>query len=176
MNSEYEYSKLVFNVSDRLHFNPFGHLDVIAEVGKIWGHIPYPLLDLPGGNETYIFDLYAFNGLNYFEFANDKYASLTLSHHFNGLFLNKIPLMRKLKWREVVGAKGIIGSLDDKHKEILVFPNYLKTLTGRPYYEASLGIENIFKIFRVDAVWRLAYLESPGAIPFTFKASMQFTF
>lgn len=176
IGSEYNYHKLAVNVNDRIHINPIGYLDWIAEGGKIWGHVPYPLLDYPGGNQTFIYDMFAFNSMNYFEFANDQYASLTLSHHFDGFFLNKIPLMRKLKWREVVGAKGIVGSLSDKHKEILIFPTYLKSLNNKPYYEANIGVENIFKIFRVDAIWRLAYLNAPGAIPFTVKVSMQFTF
>lgn len=84
--------------------------------------------------------------------------------------------MRKLKWREVVGGKALIGRVSNKNKEILTFPDYLKELNNGPYTEASVGIENIFKIFRVDAIWRLSYLDSPKAIPFSIKASMQFTF
>jgi hypothetical protein len=175
LGSEYNYQKLILNFSHKIRINPIGHLDYIIEAGKVWGTLPYPLLELPGGNETYIFDMFGgYNGLNYFEFANDRYASLNLSHHFDGFFLNKIPLMRKLKWREVVGAKGIMGSVSDKHKEILMFPSYLKTLNSKPYYEASIGIENIFKILRIDAIWRLAYLDTPGITRFSVKASVKF--
>lgn len=173
---EYNYQNLVINLSDRFRINPIGYSDYILEYGKIWGKLPYPILALPGGNETYIYDPYAYNSMNYFEFANDEYASVSLSHHFDGFFLNKIPLMRKLKWREVVGGKALIGRVSNKNKEILTFPDYLKELSKGPYTEASVGIENIFKIFRVDAIWRLAYLDTPKAIPFSIKASMQFTF
>ncbi len=176
VGSEYNYQKLVLNLKDRIYTNPIGYFDYIIEAGQTWGTLPYPLLQLPGGNETYIYDIYAFNSMNFFEFVNDKYISATISHHFGGFFLNKIPLMRKLKWREVVGAKTIVGNASAKHQAELLLPTYINTLNNKPYYEATAGIENIFKIFRVDAVWRLAYLDAPRAIPFTVKASMQFSF
>lgn len=173
---EYNYQKLGVNLSHRIRINPIGHLDYMLEYGKIWGLLPYPVLSLPGGNETYIYDPFAYNSMNYYEFATDEYASLSLSHHFGGFFFNRIPLMRKLKWREVVGGKALIGRVSGKNQQLLIFPDYLKQLNDGPYFEATAGIENILKIFRVDAIWRLSYLDSPKAIPFTIKASLQFTF
>ena len=127
------------------------------QAGKIWGNVPFPLMKIHEGNETYAFDLYAFNLMNYQEFVSDTYASLFLEHHFQGFFLNKVPLFRRLKWREVVGVRSLIGSYDaTKHTE-LVFPTGMKGLTSTPYTEFSAGIENIFKIVRVDAVWRYNY-------------------
>ena len=114
--------------------------------------------------------------MNYYEFASSEYASMSLSHHFDGFFFNKVPLMRKLKWREVVGGKAIIGRVQEKNNDLLIFPSFLSTLSAGPYLEASAGIENIFKIFRLDAVWRLTYLDMPRAIPFTIKGTLQFTF
>lgn len=173
---DYNYHKFTINVDDRIRLNSLGYFDYILSYGKVWNPIPYPLLELHGGNETYIYDIYAFNGMNYYEFVSDEYASATISHHFEGLFLNRIPLMRKLKWREVVGAKALIGRVNDANKSTLIFPEHLYALNHGPYFEATTGIENIFKIFRVDAVWRLSYLANPKAIPFSIKASMQFTF
>lgn len=173
---DYNYHKFTVNVDDRIRLNSFGYFDYILSYGKVWNPIPYPLLELHGGNETYIYDIYAFNGMNYYEFVSDEYASVTISHHFEGLFLNRIPLMRKLKWREVVGAKALIGRVNDANKRTLIFPEHLYALNRGPYFEATTGIENIFKIFRVDAVWRLSYLDNPKAIPFSIKASMQFAF
>jgi len=175
-HSDYNYHKFTINVDDRIRINPIGYFDYILSYGKTWNPIPYPLLELHGGNETYIFDLYAFNSMNYYEFVSDEYASATISHHFDGFFLNRIPLMRKLKWREVVGAKALIGRVNDQNKNLLIFPEHLYALNRGPYFEATTGIENIFKIFRVDAVWRLSYLDNPKAIPFSIKASLQFTF
>ncbi len=175
-NSDYNYQKLTVNVDDRIRINPIGYFDYILSYGKTWDPLPYPLLELHGGNETYVFDLYAFNAMNYYEFVSDEYAAVTISHHFDGFFLNRIPLMRKLKWREVVGAKALIGRVNDRNRDLLIFPEHLYSLNRGPYLEATTGIENIFKIFRVDAVWRLSYLDSPKAVPFSIKASMQFTF
>lgn len=173
---DYNYHKFTVNVDDRIRLNSLGYFDYILSYGKVWNPIPYPLLELHGGNETYIYDIYAFNGMNYYEFVSDEYASITVSHHFEGLFLNRIPLMRKLKWREVVGAKALVGRVNDANKGTLIFPEHLYALNHGPYFEATTGIENIFKIFRVDAVWRLSYLDNPKAIPFSIKASMQFAF
>jgi len=175
-NSDYDYHKLVVNVDDRIRINPIGYFDYILEFGKIWNQVPYPLLELHGGNETYTFDPYAFNGMNFYEFASDEYGMATIQHHFDGFFLNKIPLMRKLKWREVVGAKGVIGRVSPKNKQLLLFPNHLYELNRGPYFEANVGIENIFKVFRIDGVWRLAYLQNPRVTPFSIRLSLQFTF
>lgn len=172
----YNYQKLTVNWDHRVRVAPIGYFDYVLEYGKVWGQVPYPLLELHGGNETYIYDLYAYNSMNYYEFVSDEYASVNLLHHFDGLFLNRIPLMRKLKWREVVGGKALIGRVNDKNRQLLIFPDHLYDLHKGPYMEVSAGIENIFKVFRVDGVWRLSYLDHPKAQAFTIKASMQFNF
>ncbi len=155
---QYDYHKLVINVSDRLRITPIlGYTDFVLEGGQIWGAVPYPLMELHGGNQTYLYDYMAFNMMKYYEFASDQFASLAVFHHFEGLFFNKVPLLRKLKWREVVTAKAIWGSVNEKNRRTLLFPSSLSALDKGPYVEASAGIENILKVFRIDAFWRLNY-------------------
>lgn len=156
--SEYDYHKLVLRVSDRLRITPIlGYTDVVFEGGKIWGVVPYPLMELHGGNQTFIYDYLAYNMMRYYEFTSDEFVSAALYHHFEGLFLNKVPLLRKLKWREVATVKSVWGSVNEKNRDALIFPPTLSALNKGPYLEASLGIENIFKIFRIDVFWRLRY-------------------
>lgn len=174
--SDYDYHKLVVNLEDRIRINPIGYFDYTLQYGKIWKQLPYPLLELHGGNETYTYDYYAYNGMNYYEFVSDEYASASIEHHFDGFFLNHIPLMKKLKWREVIGAKAILGKVNAKNRSLLIFPNHLYDLHKGPYFEANAGIENIFKVFRFDGVWRLSYLDNPRVTPFSIRFSMQFTF
>jgi len=179
LGSDYQYHKLTLNVNDRFRINPLGYTDWIIEGGKIWGAVPYPLMELHGGNETYVYDPYAYNMMNYYEFASDQYATVQLFHHFDGFFLNKIPLMRKLKWRETVTAKALVGSVSPANRALLPFPEMLHSLDRGPYYEAGVGLENIFKFFRVDAFWRLSYLDetlNPNISKFGFRASMQVIF
>jgi len=157
MGGDYDYLKLDLNFADKLSLNPVGYLTYYLQAGKIWGNVPFPLMKIHEGNETYAFDMYAFNLMDYQEFVSDTYASLFLEHHFQGFFLNKVPLFRRLKWREVVGMRSLIGSYDaSKHTE-MVFPIGMKGLKSTPYTEFSAGVENIFKILRVDAVWRYNY-------------------
>lgn len=175
--SQYEYQKLVVKIDDRIRLIPLlGYTDYTIEAGRFWGRAPYPLLELHGGNATYIYDYMAYNMMNYYEFVSDEYASLWLFHHFEGLFLNKIPLLRKLKWREVVTYKILFGSVSDKNRKELIFPNTLYSLNAKPYHEVSVGIENMFKLFRVDAFWRLSYRELPNAPKFGIKAGFQLMF
>lgn len=175
-NSDYDYHKLVVNVDDRIRINPIGYFDYILEYGKIWNKTPYPLLELHGGNETYTYDPYAYNSMNFYEFVSDEYASTSIQHHFDGFFLNRIPLMRKLKWREVAGGKALIGRVNAENKKLLLFPDHLYELNRGPFFEANIGIENIFKVFRLDGVYRLSYLDNPRVTPFSIRFSFQFSF
>lgn len=174
-NSKYEYYKANLNLYYKININPFGYTRIILDGGKIFGTVPYPLLHLHEGNETYAFDRYAFNMMNYYEFASDQYVSLFLEHHFQGLFLNRIPLFRKLKWREVVSGKGLIGSLDKKNLDVMQFPLGL-TDVSKPYVEVSAGVENILKVIRVDAMWRLSYLNNPNIEKFGVRVGLQIIF
>jgi len=171
---QYDYQKVVVNVSDRLRITPIlGYTDYVLEGGKIWGNLPYPLMELHGGNETYLYDYLSFNMMNYYEFVSDQFVSLSVFHHFEGLFLNKIPLLRKLKWREVVTIKSVWGTVNEDNRRTLLFPTSLSALNRGPYAEASVGVENIFKVFRIDAFWRLNY-QLPRAIDnFGFKVGFQ---
>jgi len=173
---DYNYHKVIVNLDHRLRTNGFGYIDYVLEYGKIWNPLPYPLLTLHGGNETYTFDPYAFNAMNYYEFVSDEYASVRAQYHLDGFFFNKIPLLRKLKWREVVGANAIVGSVNNENRSVLNFPDHLYDLSKGPYLEASTGIENIFKVFRLDGVYRLSYLDNPRVTPFSVRFSIQLMF
>jgi len=174
---EYDYQKLVLNISDRIRLiSLLGYTDYTAEVGQIFGAVPYPLMELHGGNETYVYDYMSYNMMRYYEFASDKYASVGLFHHFEGLLFNKIPLIKKLKWREVVTCKALVGSVTDKNRRTLIFPTTLRSLGAEPYVEISAGIENIFKVFRIDALWRTTYQRTRAIDNFGIKAAFQLAF
>jgi hypothetical protein len=175
LGGQFEYQKLVLRVKDRIRFGPFGYARVWVEGGKIWGNLPFPLLQLHQGNETFFYDETAFNTMNFFEFVSDEWVSASVTYHAEGLFLNKIPLMRKLNWREVASIKGVVGNFDPANEALMVRPPETFTL-DRPFLEAALGIENIFKVIRIDALWRLSYLDNPNIVRFGLRAKFQFDF
>jgi hypothetical protein len=175
LGGDYDYLKLDFNITDRILLNPLGFTFFYFQAGKIWGNVPFPLMKIHEGNETYAYDPYAFNLMGYQEFVSDTYASLSLEHHFQGFFLNKIPLFRRLKWREIVGVRTLVGSYDQSQHKDIQFPVGMKGLDSRPYTEFSAGIENIFKVFRVDAVWRYNYNQQAKAtlgLLFSFQITL----
>lgn len=174
---EYNYQKVVLNISDRVRLiSLLGYTDYIGEVGKIFGAVPYPLMELHGGNETYIYDYMAYNMMKYYEFASDQYASVGVFHHFEGLLFNKVPLIKKLKWREVVTGKALWGSVQDRNRTTLIFPTTLHALGAEPYVELTAGIENIFKVFRVDFLYRATYQSPKASNNIGVKAGFQLTF
>jgi hypothetical protein len=170
-----EFHRLQLGLSHWFNILNLGWSKYIIEGGRIFGTVPFPLLKLHEGNETYFFDEYSFNMMNYFEFVSDKYLSVYYTHHFDGYFFNRVPFFRKLKWREVAFAKGLVGGLDKANRDFSVFPKGMYTL-DKPYFEAGAGIENIFKIIRVDAIWRLSYLDHPNISKFGVRFSLQFNF
>ncbi|WP_276371960.1 DUF5686 and carboxypeptidase-like regulatory domain-containing protein [Chryseolinea sp. H1M3-3] len=183
LNSNFEYDKLRLSVYRRLRFGPLGagYMNLTAE--KVFATLPYPLMALHLGNESPFYTSVTYNLMNYGEFISDQFASLKYEHHFEGFLLNKIPLMRKLKWRLVGTANVIYGSLSQKNKDIIA-PITLEgepTRTfgyfdpNRPYVELGYGVENIFKFFRVDFVHRLSYLGNPDIRKFAVLFSFQFT-
>lgn len=174
---EYNYQKVVLNINDRVRLiSLLGYTDYVGEVGKIFGAVPYPLMELHGGNETYIYDYMAYNMMKYYEFASDQYASVGLFHHFEGLLFNKVPLIKKLRWREVVTAKALWGSVDNRNRNTLIFPTTLHSLDAEPYVELTAGIENIFKVFRVDFLYRATYQNPKASNNIGVKAGFQLTF
>jgi hypothetical protein len=174
-DGEYQFYKVNVSLEHTVPLSPFGDLRYIIDVGRVYGDAPYPFLQLHEGNQTYAFDDYAFNLMNYYEFVSNRYSSLMLEHHFNGLFLNHVPLFRKLKWREIVATKILVGDLTQRTTDFIAFPESLNDL-DQPYMEANVGVENIFKFFRVDAIWRLTYLDNPDVLPFGIFVKMQIQF
>jgi hypothetical protein len=133
------------------------------------------MLKLHEGNETILFYENSGNLMNYYEFISDTYTSLYLTHHFGGFFFNKVPLMKKLKLREVIHARGVWGTMSEANKNYSEMPVFSTTLE-EPYFEAGVGIENIFKVGRIDAVWRLNHWDAPETSRFRIFISFQFTF
>lgn len=182
MESDFDYDKLRLSLYKRIKFGPLGvgYLDLAGEY--IYGTLPYPLLGLHLGNQTVIYSPVTYNLMNYGEFGSDRYATLQYQHHFEGFLFNRIPLIRKLKWRLVGTANVIYGGLSDANKEI----NAPLTLEGeetlpigyfdhRPYVELGYGVENIFQFIRIDFVHRLTYLENPDVRKFAVLIGFQFS-
>jgi hypothetical protein len=174
---EYNYQKIAININDRIRLiSILGYTDYTLDAGKIFGAVPYPLMELHGGNETYVYDYMSYNMMRYYEFASDQYASIGVFHHFEGLLFNKIPLIKKLKWREVATCKALWGSVNEQNKRTLIFPTTLNSLNNEPYVEVSAGIENIFQVFRIDAIWRSTYQRQRSIENFGVKLGFQLTF
>ncbi len=175
-DSQYQYQKLTLTVSDRIPLGPLGNLNYVLEGGRSWEKAPYPLLFVHSGNESLIYNSQAFNTMNFFEFVSDQYASVRAEYHLEGFFLNKIPLFKRLKWRELVGLNGVYGSFDDRNLTEMLLPERTYTFDHRPFAEAYIGVENIFRFFRVDAIWRLSYLENPNTQKFGIRLGFNIQF
>lgn len=165
--SDFEYNKIWFSFNQHIKYGVIGNADVEFTTETIFDALPYPLLGTHLGNQTPIYSPVLFNLMNFGEFVSDRYVSLQYRHNFEGLILNRIPLMRRLKWRLVGTANVLYGSLSQKNRDILSdqTPDNQDALTpgtlnwGKPYVELGYGVENIFKFFRVDFIHRLTYLD-----------------
>jgi hypothetical protein len=157
----FNYQTLHFVLKQRI-VSPIGHTNFSFKAGKIFGKAPYTSCYLTQGNLGILLDKYNYNLLREFEFISDQYAQLWVEHHFNGFLFNKIPGFNKLKLREVIIFKSLIGSFSKRNADVLVVPAELHAPGPVPYIELGFGIENIAYLFRVDFLWRATYRNSGG--------------
>ena len=188
VNGEYTYHNLNLSVNKRFFLSFLGISDVLLEGGYIFGNVPYPLLTIHRANQTYSYQLNAYNLMNFMEFVSDRYAALNIDHYFNGFIFNKIPLLRKLKLREVITGKILYGGIRDENNPAInsstfKFPvdkeSGLPTtyvLNKTPYIEVSAGIMNIFRLLRVDFVKRLTYLDHPDISKWGIRTRIKIDF
>lgn len=182
LGSSYDYNRTDIGVQKRFWFSAFGYIDIITKAGKVWNKVPYPLLVLPNANLSYTIQPESYTNMNAMEFISDEYASWDLTYYMNGNLLNRLPVIKKLKWREVFAFRGMWGHLSEKNNPanggegLYLFPDGSYTFGKAPYMEASVGIENIFKFIRLDYVWRLNYLDHPGIQSRGVRFMMRMTF
>lgn len=184
LGSSYNYQRTDVGIQKRFWFSAFGYADLITKAGKVWTKVPYPMLILPNANLTYTIQPEAYTNMNAMEFINDEYISWDLTYYMNGLIMNRIPLVKKLKLREVVCFRGLWGHLTDKNNPyksndiegLYAFPDCTREMGKSPYMELSFGIENIFKFMRLDYVWRLNYLDNPGIQTRGVRCTMKMSF
>lgn len=198
LNGNFNYDRFMAKVFQSFRVGTLGRSDYTIQAGYIPTNLPAPLLFPHLGNETFFYNRAAFNTMHYFEFVSDKYVSLNYNHNFEGLLFNRIPAIRQLKWRLIASANVLFGSQREQNKELMqdaipvINPRHIKgdlqprySFSGldpnKPFVEIGYGIDNIFKIFRLQAFHRLSYLDhlSPSGRepkPFALKASVHFSF
>ncbi|MFD1872712.1 DUF5686 and carboxypeptidase-like regulatory domain-containing protein [Hymenobacter bucti] len=187
LGGEYNYTNLSLNATKRFYLSQLGHADVALEGGYVVGQVPFPLLDIHRANQTYSYQLYSYNLMNFLEFASDHYASLFIDQNFNGFFFNKLPVIKHLKLRETASLKVLYGGIREEnnpnaHPDLYQF---LQDASGRPvsfalgskpYVEGSVGIANIFKLFRLDIVKRFTYLNNPNVAEWGLRGRFKVDF
>jgi hypothetical protein len=180
LGGQYNYQRLNFNVTKRVMLSQLGYSDVTLASGYTFGQLPWPLLFQPPANQTFAYQFLSYNLMNFMEFSYDHYASLMIDHYFNGFIFNKIPLFRKLKWREAIDAKILFGGLRDinnpnKNNAQMLFPTTNGAAStfamdpAKPYIEAGFGVANIFKLFRIEFIKRFTYLNNPEIAKFGIR-------
>lgn len=187
-NSDYEFHKLEATIYKRWFILSFGFADITIKGGQIFGKAAYPLLFVHQANQNWAYQDESFNLMNYFEFVSDRYVQGILNYNFNGYIFNRIPLLNKLKWREVFAVKAIWGEISKDNmpsEDNPTLMDFAKDDRGRyktyglkdgPYIEANVGVDNVFKVMRIDYVRRFTYLDNPDISKWGIRFRFRFTF
>ena len=173
LGGQYNYNAFHLTISKRWYVAPLGYSDIRFNAGYITGNLPFPLLIIQPANRAFFYSFGAYNLMNVEEFVSDHFAGVNIDHYFNGFFFNKIPLLKKLRLREVVEGKILYGGVRPENNPALnpqqmKFPlnssGVLSTyaLGSQPYLEAGIGVYNIFNIIRIDLIRRFTYTDHPG--------------
>ncbi|WGK95555.1 MULTISPECIES: DUF5686 and carboxypeptidase-like regulatory domain-containing protein [Flavobacterium] len=175
LNSDFKYEKIQLFYKQPIIIGPLGRTNITLELGKTFGTIPLGLMSVIPGNQTYFTIENTFSNLNFYEFVSDQYATLKWDHNFNGRIFSRIPYLRKLNWREIIGIRGVYGSISDENR-LINASGLVYNAPENIYWEYSAGIGNIFKVFRIDFSWRGSYLNTTDATKFAIKGSFGFYF
>ena len=175
LNSDFKYEKIQLYYKQPFIIGPLGRTNITMELGKTFGTIPLGLMSVIPGNQTYFTIENTFSNLNFYEFISDQYLTLKWDHNFNGRIFSRIPFMRKLNWREIIGIRGVYGSISNANRAINA-SGLAYNAPENGYWEYSAGIGNIFKVFRIDFSWRGNYLNTPDATKFAIKGAFGFHF
>jgi hypothetical protein len=154
---DYNYQKIEFTMEHHRLIGPLGRIRYGFNAGYVFGSAAYPFLKVHEGNESYWLLTSTFNKLNFFEFVSDRYIGAFIENHWEGLLFDRIPLIKKLKWRLVTVGRVTYGAIDDRHILEMNLDPVTSSFGKIPYAEAAVGIENIFKVARVDLVWRITH-------------------
>jgi hypothetical protein len=173
--SDYSYQKIEFAMEHNRTVGVLGRIRYGFNAGYIFGTAAYPFLKVHEGSQSYWLYTNAFNKLNFFEFISDRYVGALLEQHWEGLFFDRIPLIKKLQWRLVTTGRITYGAISDRHQQAMLLPSFTKRFGNTPYAEVAVGVENIFKVGRIDLVWRLTHLD-PGINPLGIRARWQLGF
>lgn len=174
--SDFDYQKIKLSLRQQVRAKKIGYFTYYLEAGKTFGTVPYTYLDVPFGNQQILYDDYAFNLMGFLEYVSDQYITAHLTHHFDGLILDRVPLINKLKWRSFIFGKGYFSSITAQNNNAnYLFPDGVQAL-NEPYYEVGFGLENIFKIAKMDFVWRLTDNPTKDTYYFIVKPSFVFSF
>ena len=178
-DSKYNVNHTELGIQKRFWFSAFGYTDILIKAGKVWDKAPYPMLIIPNANLSYTIREESYELMNPMEFINDEYVSWDLTYWANGALLNRIPLIKYLKLREVVAFRGLYGNLTKKNNpenSIFIFPKETQLMSKMPYMEASVGLDNIFTVLRIDYVWRLTYRNLPNISKSGVRIALHFNF
>ena len=158
--SDYNFQKIDLFIEHTTPLGVLGRIRYGMNLGQVFGTVAYPFLKVHEGNQSYWLLDNAFNKMNFFEFVSDKYVSGFIENHWDGLFLDRVPLIKKMKLRLVTTARAVYGSVDEKHNSEMRIPSFTKKFGDTPYVEVAMGIENILKLGRIDVFWRLTHLDT----------------
>ncbi|MGL2965017.1 DUF5686 family protein [Flavobacterium sp. XGLA_31] len=175
INSDFDYQKIQLYYKQPIVIGGLGRSNLTMELGKTFGKIPLGLMSVVPGNQTYFIIDNTFSNLNFYEFVTDSYATFQWQHNFQGKIFARIPGLRKLNLREIIGIKGVYGTITDENKAINA-SGLIYQAPEKPYWEYNAGIGNIFKVFRLDFAWRANYRDLPDTNNFTIKGSFGFYF
>ena len=175
LDSDFDYKKIQLYYKQPIVIGPIGRTNLTMELGKTYGKVPLGLMSVIPGNQTYFVIGNTFSNLNFYEFVADQYATLVWEHNFNGKIFARVPMLRKLNWREIIGVRSVYGDVSAENIALNASGLLYKT-PKTPYWEYSAGIGNIFKVFRIDFGWRGNYRDLPGANNFTIKGEFGFYF